>query len=57
MGIIKEMPIPLVPLDLQKTLEARLAQLREVQQIERNAASKFDGLFSSIQDRAFRGDS
>jgi type I restriction enzyme S subunit len=56
MGIIKEMPIPLAPLDLQKTLEARLAQLREVQQIERNAASKLDGLFSSIQDRAFRGD-
>lgn len=55
MGIIKEMPIPLAPLALQKTLEARLAQLRGVQEIEEKSAGKFDELFSSIQDRAFRG--
>ena len=56
MGIIKEMPIPLAPLTLQKTFAARLIQLREVQQIEQSSAGKFDRLFSSIQDRAFRGE-
>ena len=56
MGIIKEMPIPLAPLDLQNAFDARLAHLRDVQQIGQESAGRLDGLFGSIQDRAFRGD-
>lgn len=56
MGIIKEMPIPLAPIDLQNAFDTRLAHLRDVQQIEQESAGRLDGLFGSIRDRAFRGE-
>ena len=55
MGIIKEMPIPLAPLALQKKLEARLAEVQEIRRSEQSSAAAFDALFTSMQHRLFRG--
>lgn len=56
MGIIKSMPVPFVPLDLQKTLEERLGKINELGQAKLASASKLETLFYSLQTRAFSGD-
>lgn len=55
MGIIKEMPIPLAPLALQETFEARLGEVNEVKKSEQLSAAVCNTLLGSLQDRAFRG--
>ncbi|HYR26929.1 MAG TPA: restriction endonuclease subunit S, partial [Thermoanaerobaculia bacterium] len=55
MGIIKEMPIPLVPIELQERYRGILENLSRVKTAARRSAAELDALFASLQHRAFRG--
>ena len=56
MGIIKAMPVPVVPVGLQHEFEARLKALQKTRYANIAAAIKLDSLFASLQHRAFRGE-
>ena len=56
MGLIKSMPIPLVPLSLQREYQRKVIALRGNQASQRSSLSNLDSLFSSLQHRAFRGE-
>jgi len=56
MGIIKEMPIPLAPIELQYRFAQRLASIDELRMMHRSGLGKSDALFDSLQHRAFRGE-
>ncbi len=55
-GIIKEMPIPLVPIELQVRFGKRLKLLRDVRAELRRSDYELEVLFASLQHRAFRGE-
>ena len=56
MRIIKALPIPAVPLDLQHRF-ATIVQFVECQKATQRAhLAELDTLFASLQSRAFRGD-
>lgn len=56
MGIIKDMPIPLVPIDLQEKFVGKLTALNQLKVLGERSESKSDALFSSLQNRALRGE-
>lgn len=56
MGIIKEMPIPMAPLDLQKKYEAKLSKLSVIKGKQNRAHVLADELFGAIQQKAFSGE-
>lgn len=56
MGIIKEMPIPLVPIELQQEFAERLKRLSVLKAAHGRSEAGFKGLFASLQDSAFRGE-
>lgn len=56
MGLIKSMPIPVVPLALQKEFRAKSNALRAVKTGHEGSHASLNKLFSSIQHQAFRGD-
>ncbi len=56
MGIIKEMPIPLAPIELQVKFGERLKQLSDVRAELRRSEEELETLFASLQYRAFRGE-
>lgn len=56
MGIIKEMPIPLVPVALQEAFAAKLIALSQLKKMEECSEGECDALFNSLQHRAFRGE-
>jgi type I restriction enzyme, S subunit len=56
MGIIRQMPIPLVPLPLQQQFAQRIAAIEALKATQREALSQLDALFASLQHRAFRGE-
>ena len=56
MGIIKAMPVPVVPVGLQHEFEARVGALQKTKYANIAAAIKLDSLFASLQHRAFRGE-
>jgi type I restriction enzyme S subunit len=56
MGIIKEMPVPLVPLDLQSKYLAFRKEIANLAAKQYNANSEIDACFSSLSQQAFRGD-
>jgi type I restriction enzyme S subunit len=56
MGIIKEMPIPLAPIDLQVKFAARLKQVGQHKAAQRRSEANLEALFGSLQHRAFRGE-
>jgi type I restriction enzyme S subunit len=56
MGIIKEMPIPLVPIDVQVRLDTRLKSLKGFRAELRRSGCELEVLFASLQHRAFRGE-
>jgi len=55
MGLIKEMPIPLVPVAIQWDFINHLSRIRLLRDRARSAQGISDALFASLQDRAFRG--
>lgn len=56
MGIIKEMPIPIPPIGLQRGFSSRIHVLEKLKLSYRKSLNEQDVLFSSLQHRAFRGE-
>jgi type I restriction enzyme S subunit len=55
MGIIKAMPIPLPPIELQRKFASCVAGNGKVKTAYRAALAELNALFAAIQHRAFRG--
>jgi type I restriction enzyme, S subunit len=49
-------PVPLVPLDLQRDFAARVAEIDALKVHHRAHLAKLSALFASLQHRAFRGE-
>ncbi|MEO8197833.1 MAG: restriction endonuclease subunit S [Thermoanaerobaculia bacterium] len=56
MGVIREMPVPLAPLKLQREYARRLAAIGSLHGSADSALAGLDALFASLQHRAFRGE-
>lgn len=56
MGLIKGMPVPLPPLDLQHEFARRVAAVERLKTSQRAALAELDALFAALQHRAFRGE-
>jgi len=56
MEIIKAMPIPLPPVELQKEFASRVEAVGPIRAAYQASLAKFDALFASLQHRAFRGE-
>ena len=55
-GIIKSLPIPLPPLDLQNRFATIVESVEQQKTGQRAHLAELDTLFASLQSRAFRGD-
>ena len=55
MGIIKALPIPAAPLDLQRRFAAIVQSVEQQRASQRAHLAELDTLFASLQSRAFRG--
>jgi type I restriction enzyme S subunit len=55
MGLIKAMPIPLVPVAKQADFITRLRSIQSLRDRSRSSQNTSNDLFASLQDRAFRG--
>lgn len=55
MAIIKEMPIPIPPIDIQREFGHRAAGVEKLRASQRSSLANLDALFASLQHRAFRG--
>lgn len=53
---LKNLMIPLPPVELQEEFDARLTKIISLKQIHRTHLAELDALFASLQDRAFRGE-
>jgi type I restriction enzyme S subunit len=56
MEIIKAMPIPLPPVELQEEFADRVAVIEHLKAVHQASRDKLDALFVSLQRRAFRGE-
>jgi type I restriction enzyme S subunit len=56
MGIIKAMPIPLPPIELQKIFIGRLGSVERTRTQYLNSQAEMNELFGSLQYRAFQGE-
>ena len=56
MRIIKALPIPAAPLDLQHRFAAIVQSVEQQKTSQRAHLAELDTLFASLQSRAFRGD-
>jgi type I restriction enzyme S subunit len=56
MGRLKELRIPLPPLDLQHRFAAIVESVEQQKASQRAHLDELDTLFASLQSRAFRGD-
>jgi len=56
MDIIKKMPIPLVPIELQQHFVHGLGHVERLRTSHRASLVQLDALFASLQHRAFRGE-
>ena len=56
MGIIKALPIPVPPLDLQQHFAAIVESVEQQKARQSAHLDELDNLFASLQSRAFRGD-
>jgi type I restriction enzyme S subunit len=55
-GQIRELPVFLPPLELQREFARRLAAIEKLKSLHRASLAKLDELFASLQHRAFRGE-
>ena len=53
---LREMPILVPPLDLQRAFAGRVAEIDNLKAHYRAHLAKLDALFASLQHRAFRGE-
>jgi len=56
MGIIKEMPIPLAPIEMQRAFGRKVIAIGRLKSAHVASLRKIDALFASLQHRAFRGE-
>jgi type I restriction enzyme S subunit len=56
LGDLKKLTIDVIPLELQRAFAARIAEIDKLKCHHRLHLAKFDGLFASLQYRAFRGE-
>jgi type I restriction enzyme, S subunit len=56
MGIVKSMPIEIPPVKLQAEFATRLRALESCEEAQRNHRDKIEGLWASLQQRAFAGE-
>jgi type I restriction enzyme, S subunit len=56
MGIIKAMPVPLPPIELQRDFDRRIIAIKKLNAAQRASLTELDALFAVLQHRAFRGD-
>jgi type I restriction enzyme S subunit len=56
MGIIKELPIPLAPMELQHAFAQRVASIARARAAHQQSEAQLEDLFASLQHRAFRGE-
>ena len=56
MRILREMPIPRAPIDLQKEFAEIVKAVDRVKRVQRQAEAEFEALLASLQHRAFRGE-
>ena len=56
MGLIKGMPMPLPPIDLQREFARRVGAVEKLKTAQRASLAELDALFASFQHRAFRGE-
>lgn len=55
MGIIKELPVSLPPMEIQQAIAGRLAAIERMERRMRTHAGYLDELFASLQHRSFTG--
>lgn len=55
-GSLKEAPIPIPPLTLQRSFARRITAIETLKSRHRAALAELDTLFASLQHRAFRGE-
>jgi type I restriction enzyme S subunit len=53
---VRNLKIPLPPLDLQREFARRVAVVEKLKTAQRAALAELDALFASLQHRAFRGE-
>jgi type I restriction enzyme, S subunit len=56
MGIIRAMPIPIPPIQLQEEFARRVAAVERLKTAHRASLAQLDALFGTLQYRAFRGE-
>ncbi len=56
MGRLRELEVPMPPVDIQRAFSARVRAIRDVQRGQREHLAQLDALFASLQHRAFRGE-
>lgn len=56
MGIIKKLPIPIPPLQLQQRFTAIVSSIKQQKDANVRYVAELDTLFASLQSRAFRGE-
>lgn len=55
-GLLKQLRVPLPPLDLQRDFAHRIAAVEALKTAHRASLAELDALFASLQHRAFRGE-
>ena len=56
LGDFKKLVVDILPMDIQRTFAARVAEIDKLKARYRNHLTKLDALFASLQHRAFRGE-
>lgn len=56
MGTIKSMPVPLVPIEVQREFVSRANAIAAQRAAQRSSLVEMDALFASLQHRAYRGE-
>jgi type I restriction enzyme, S subunit len=56
LAILRELDVPLPPIELQRSYSERLAMIEQMKATQRRASEQLDALFASLQHRAFCGE-
>ena len=56
MGRLRELEVPNPSLPVQKAFAGRIEHVQRLKRESEIGAARFDGLFASLQHRAFRGE-
>ncbi|MEQ1686760.1 MAG: restriction endonuclease subunit S [Burkholderiaceae bacterium] len=56
LAILRDLDVPLPPIELQRRYSERLAMIEQMKATQRLASEQLDALFASLQHRAFRGE-